>query len=218
MRDWLKEFKLHGAIWLHCGDPRAPHALLTSGLHSDGFVNTTAVTCRPELIEGILKSPDGLGPHLEEARGADWVIGSAMGAITLAHSAASVLRCRSGFTEKDGDRMTLARFHTLPGEKVLLVEDVITTGGSTLKTFDAVAGTGAEILPFLLALVNRSGRERLHAGKPERDRDGGISIEIRALITLDIKTWRPDECPLCKNGSASLRPKACWEELVSWNK
>ncbi|MCX7804993.1 MAG: hypothetical protein N3A38_07350, partial [Planctomycetota bacterium] len=80
MWEWLKEFKRHGAIWLHCGDPKAPHAMLTSGLHSDGFVNATAVTCRADLMEEILESRNGLALHLEDALGAHWVIGSAMGA------------------------------------------------------------------------------------------------------------------------------------------
>ena len=211
MWEWLKEFKRYGAIWLHNGDPRAPHALLTSGLHSNGFVNATAITCRADLMEEILESPNGLAPHIEEARGAQWVIGSAMGAITLAHATAARLRCRSGFTEKEGDRMVLSRFHISPGEKVLLVEDVVTTGGSTLKTFAAVAGEGAEILPFVVALVNRSGTNSLRS-------ESGRTLEIRSLLTLDIQTWKPEDCPLCRKGSVALRPKSCWDELMAGGK
>jgi orotate phosphoribosyltransferase len=201
--DWLKEFSEAGAIWMHDGNPARPHALLTSGLHSDGFVNCTLVTQRPEMLSRLLRAPDGLAPRLPKEP-VDWVAGSAMGAVTFAYAVAERLGARAAFTEKDGEAMKLARFEIQAGAKVLVVEDVISTGGSTLKTIQAIEAAGegrVEVLPFILCLVNRSGAARLAAR------------EIRALLSPAIHAWKPEECPLCRAGSKVLRPKGHWREL-----
>ncbi|MCY3023204.1 MAG: hypothetical protein NTW87_29860 [Planctomycetota bacterium] len=203
--DWRKLFQDHGAIWLHDGRPSRPHALLTSGLHSDGFVNCTFVTQQPEVVKRILAEQDGLGTRLPREK-VDWVVGSAFGAITLAYAVAAHIGARAAFTEKDGNGMRLARFEIGPEEQVLVVEDTVSTGGSTLKTIEGLQQNGvaaADILPQIVCLVNRSGVDRLG----ER--------ELRALIKLDIHVWPPAECPLCKGGSQALRPKTHWKELTS---
>ena len=209
MSNWTQEFEQAGAIWLHDGNPKRPHAQLTSGLCSNGFVNCTLVTQRPHLLKRILTAPDGLTQHFPDAaqgERVDWVIGSALGAVTFAYAVAERLEAQAGYTEKDGDAMKLARFEVLPGNWVLVVEDVISTGGSTLKTIDAIekaTGGHSHITPFIVCLVNRSGKT--HLG-PHR---------IRALITPDIHTWKPEECPLCKQGSQAVRPKSHWKELTA---
>jgi orotate phosphoribosyltransferase len=198
---WRQVFQQQGAIWTHDGRPERPHAVLTSGLHSDGFVNCTFVTQQPVLLQRIVR--EGLAPQLPPQ--ADWVIGSAFGAVTLAYAAALQLNAHAGFTEKDGDGMKLARFEIQPNAKVLVVEDTISTGGSTLKTLEGLQRAGvpaSSILPCIVCLVNRSGSPTL-AGR-----------EIRALLTLDIHTWQPDACPLCKAGSVAVRPKSHWAELT----
>ena len=203
--DWKQLFQDYGAIWMHDGKASRPHALLTSGLHSDGFVNCTFVTQHPELVQRIVTASDGLGTLLPREK-TDWVIGSAFGAITLAYAVGAQLGARAGFTEKDGDGMKLARFEIAPGEKILVVEDTISTGGSTLKTVGALQKAGAapgDILPYIVCLVNRSGSETLG------------SRQLRALITADIQTWQPGDCPLCKAGSRAVRPKANWKELTA---
>ncbi|MCZ7647962.1 MAG: orotate phosphoribosyltransferase [Planctomycetota bacterium] len=203
MVDWLDEFKRAGAVWLHGGDPVRPHAELTSGLHSDGFVNCTFVTQRPNLLNRILRDERGLAGKLPNER-ADWVIGSAFGAIAFAHAVAERLETRAGFTEKDGDGMALKRFELKPRETVLVVEDVISTGGSTLKTIAGLRAAGGEtlkLLPMVLCLVNRSGQTEL----------GGFAI--KSLLELSITSWDPKACPLCAKGSPALRPKTHWKEL-----
>lgn len=203
--DWRQTFQESGAIWMHDGKESRPHALLTSGLHSDGFVNCTFVTQRPALVRRIVSAPDGLAPLLPTER-VDWVIGSAFGAITLAYAVAEHLQVRAAFTEKDGDGMKLARFNLAPGEKMLVVEDTISTGGSTLKTIEALRNAGAapgDILPCIVCLVNRSLSDTL-SGR-----------QIRALITVKIQTWQPNQCALCKVGSKAVRPKAHWKELTA---
>lgn len=201
---WLDEFKRAGAVWLHDGTAQRPHALLTSGLHSDGFVNCTYVTQRPALVSRLLRDAQGLAPKLPKTR-IDWVIGSAFGAITFAHAVAERLEARAGFTEKDGDAMALKRFELAPGETILVVEDVISTGGSTLKTLEGIRQAGGgkvTVLPQILCLVNRSGRA---------DLDGHA---ITPLLELKINTWDAAACPLCKLGSQAVRPKTHWKELV----
>jgi orotate phosphoribosyltransferase len=201
-RDWKKDFEEYGAIWIHDGNPARPHALLTSGLHSDGFVNCTKVTQHPLVLQAAVT--EGLSPQLADLK-PDWVIGSAFGAITFAHAVAHYLLARAGFTEKDGDVMKLARFEIAPNETVLVVEDTISTGGSTKKTIEGIIASGVDdkrILPYIVALVNRSGSEDL-AGR-----------KIRALLTPVIHAWTPSECPLCKAGSQPVRPKAHWNELT----
>jgi orotate phosphoribosyltransferase len=202
--DWKKTFQEQGAIWIHDGKPARPHAVLTSGLHSDGFVNCTFITQQPALLQNILADKEGLAPKLPTEK-VDWVIGSAMGAVTIAYAVGLQLNARAGFTEKDGEAMKLSRFEISAGQKVLVVEDTISTGGSTLKTIEGLHKAGvseAQILPFVLCLVNRSGSNKL----------GGR--ELRALITTDIHTWPPDACPLCKSGSQAVRPKSHWHELT----
>lgn len=203
MSDWRKVFEEHGAIWVHDKNPKRPHALLTSGMHSDGFVNCTKVTQHPDLLQRILSEPNGLASRLPEQ--VDWVIGSALGAVTFAYAVAGALKVRAGFTEKDGEAMKLARFEVAPNEKVLVVEDTISTGGSTLKTIEGIIKSGVsekQILPYIVCLVNRSGSGTLNGR------------ELRALLTLDIHMWQAEQCPLCKEGSAVVRPKSHWHELT----
>jgi len=204
LTDWKKAFTEHGAIWIHDQKPSRPHALLTSGLHSDGFVNCTYITQQPALLRQILQDDDALGGKLPTQR-VNWVIGSAMGAVTFAYAVALQLEARAGFTEKEGDVMKLSRFEIQPHENVLVVEDTISTGGSTLKTLDGIRKAGVSedrILPLIVCLVNRSGSDTL-AGR-----------EIRSLIKPDIHTWKAEECPLCKAGSQAVRPKSHWLELT----
>src|SRR5579864_3322937 len=203
MTDWKQIFTDRGAIWIHDGKPGRPHALLTSGLHSDGFVNCTFVTQQPSLLQRILDENAGLSSKLPPEK-VDWVIGSAFGAITLAYAVALKLGARTGFTEKDGEGMKLSRFEIGKNEKVLVVEDTISTGGSTLKTLEGLQKAGvpdSNILPYIICLVNRSGSDKLGPR------------ELRALLQIDIHTWQPAECPLCQKGSQAVRPKSHWNEL-----
>jgi orotate phosphoribosyltransferase len=202
--DWRKTFQEQGAVWLHDGKPARPHAVLTSGLHSDGFVNCTFVTQQPALMQRILTEPEGLAAKLPGQ--VDWVIGSAMGAVTIAYAIALRTSARAGFTEKDGETMKLSRFQVGANEKALVVEDTISTGGSTLKTIEGIRQSGVKeenILPYIVCLVNRSGSKTL----------GGR--ELRALIDIDIHSWQPADCPLCRAGSQAVRPKSHWRELTA---
>jgi orotate phosphoribosyltransferase len=139
--------------------------------------------------------------------GVKWVIGSAMGAVCIAYEIAGQHGCLAGFTEPvkgdSGKQMVLKRFNVEPGDRVFVVEDVMTTGGTTLKTVKALKEAGAEILPIFAVLVNRSGKKNLDF------------IDIAALIDRAMPMWEPDDCPLCKKGSEPIRPKGNWDRLTA---
>jgi orotate phosphoribosyltransferase len=144
----------------------------------------------------------------------DRVVGPAMGAITLAHCVARVVTrwqwereqpCLRAYTIKatidNREVMVFEKTMVLPGERVLLVEDAVTTFGSLRLTADAVTALGGVVLPYIGVLVNHSDR---------REIDGR---QIVSLLNLPMPTWEPGECPLCKAGSVALRPK----ELDNWD-
>lgn len=204
----LEEYKKIGAFWVHDDNPKRPHALLTSGKHSNGFFNGSKVIVDPQLLRRSLLSIlwcDEGPKHLSHRP--KYVVGSALGAINIAHTMAEILGTKSCFTEPnviDGVKhMELKRFSISPKSDVLVVEDVLTTGGTTLKTIKALEDKGVFVLPSILVLVNRSGMVRLGDRK------------IFSLIDHHMPIWEPDECPLCKAGSEAVRPKDNWDRLTA---
>ncbi|MDD5110065.1 MAG: phosphoribosyltransferase family protein [Patescibacteria group bacterium] len=348
---WERAWQDAGGFWRHRGDPRLPHAELTSGKHSDGYANASVVVCRPELLSpmcaemhetiALREAPDrivgtaygsipfayelatalrckygfterpGEGPcklkrfeiktgdrvlvvtdrttedrllQLREtiaavrAAGAElqpiigvichrgnvtavdefqlasaagslrfwdektynamwwgssivqvdnpnvlervcadllrdlqmpigpaWVIGCGIEAITLAYQLGKMLGCKAGFTEREmakASPLTLARFDLKPREKILAVDDVITTGGTTEETIAAAETAQAEVIGHITAIANRSGKPKLG----ER--------EIVSLIAPQFRTWAPNDCELCRQGSKAIRPKGNWTLLT----
>jgi orotate phosphoribosyltransferase len=212
---WIAEFKNRGAYWLHDGNPARPHAVLTSGKHSTGFFNGEIILQDPmiadeaasDLAELLAKS--GCLPH-----SVDRVVGPAMGAITIAHDLARHIgRARGAPTlraypiprEKDGVKtMVFEKTTVEPNERVLLVEDVLTTGASVEMAKSAVLAKNAMTLGFIAALVNRS----------DLDYVGGK--KIIALIDQPMPMWEEGQCPWCNQGSEALRPPkapANWQRL-----
>lgn len=205
---WENQFTLLGALWNHDGNPENPHALLTSGMHSAGFFNTSKVIKEPcvtqcacqELSRRIIEELARSDPR---ERLPETVVGSAFGAITIAHECAKFLSARMAFTEKIDGKMRLGRFLVMSGERVLVVDDVITTGGTTQETIDELKRLNAYVLPVIGAFTNRSGKNTLSGKK------------IVSLIEYPMPIWIPAECPLCKKGSKALpHPKVHWNELL----
>jgi orotate phosphoribosyltransferase len=137
----------------------------------------------------------------------DYVIGPALGAVVMSFCMALRIQavlvpghCRASFTEKlespDGPKMVLRRSSLRPGDRVLVVEDVLTTGGSVDRTIDAVVQAGGDAAPVVAVLVNRSS---LDTARGDR--------KIVSLIDEPMPLWLPEECPLCGQGSEALRPK-----------
>lgn len=163
------------------------HFLLTSGLHSPRYVEKFNVLQHPEYTEELCRE---IAEHFKD-KGIQTVIGPATGGIILSQVTARILGVRSIFTEREKGVMTLRRgFHIDPGEKVLIVEDIVTTGGSIKEVVDVVNKAKGDIVGIGL-LVDRSG------GKA----DFGVPDDkVFALLHLTVPTYKPEECPLCKAG------------------
>ena len=201
-------FRQCSALWQHSGDPKAPHARLTSGLCSNGFVNTLEVLRHTNLCS--IMAQQIVGKVLDFYKKPDWVIGSDHAGATLSFEVARQLNVDHDFTEKgDGKSQVWKRFEVLPGQLVLQVEELITTS-LTLKEVRKGIRAGnplpVEFSPFVVALVHRSDELELE-GTP-----------IHFIRHFDIKTWDPTVCPLCAQGSESIPAKKNWARLTESSK
>ncbi|HLA25056.1 MAG TPA: orotate phosphoribosyltransferase [bacterium] len=180
------------AILDRTGAVRRGHFLLTSGLHTELFLLCAQVMQYPHELTAIAAA------MAVPFRGAqvEVVVGPAVGGIILAYEVARQLNARGIFAEKSEEgRMVLRRGFTVrPGERALVVEDALTTGGSTRNVIDALRAAGADVVG-ITALVDRSG--------------GAIDfgVPLHALLTMRIETWPPAECPLCRAGVPLVSPK-----------
>jgi orotate phosphoribosyltransferase len=212
--DWIREYQRKDALWIHNGNAKRPHALLTSGKHSNGFFNSRLVIPDEVLLRDAASDLLELLGNSDEIDGfeVDIVVGPQTGATKLAELISGLLpdwgcSCRwasPAKNEQQGQKSMIfsdADLRRLPGSMVLLCEDVLTTCGSIDLTATAVTNAGGIVLPVILALVNRSGLTEV---------DGK---NIIALIDRPMPMWTPDECPLCKVGSEALRPKDNWAKL-----
>ena len=128
--------------------------------------------------------------------GVEIVIGPAMGAVQMAYEVSRSLRCENFFAERGEDgKMALRRgFEVKPGQKVLLVEDVVTTGGSVREVMELVREAGG-VIAGVGSIVDRTG------GKID------FGVPFHAVISMDVQSWDPEECPLCKAGMpAPIKP------------
>jgi len=172
------------------------HFQLSSGLHSDRYFQCALLLEDPARAERLAKE---LAARIRKKAGQvpfDLVIGPALGAVIWAHEVARALGARCQFTERKDGKMELRRgFKLSPGERVLVVEDVLTTGGSTREVIEVMKHHDAR--PAAIgAIVNRSG------GNPFA-KDG---LELFALAEVEVKTWKPEECPLCRAGGSAVKP------------
>ncbi|SHE52358.1 orotate phosphoribosyltransferase [Desulfofundulus australicus DSM 11792] len=181
------------SIFKKTGAMLTGHFVLTSGRHSDRYFQCARVLEYPrycELLcrELVRKWGDG------ELAGVETVIGPALGGILVSYEVARVLGARSLFTERENGIMTLRRGFTLsPGERVLVVEDVITTGGSVREVIAVAREAGAQVAGVAV-LVDRS------------NGNANLDVPLRALLTIPVVTYSPEECPLCREGIPAVKP------------
>jgi orotate phosphoribosyltransferase len=165
------------------------HFRLTSGLHSGEYLQSALVLQHPDLAER-------LGRELAQSMPKGQVVVSpALGGLIIGHEVARAMDARFLFTERGPDgKMTLRRgFSLTPGETAVVIEDVITTGGSTREVIELLRAAGVQVLAAG-SIIDRSGG-RVDLGVPRA-----------ALATLDAVSWTPDECPLCKQGLPVVKP------------
>lgn len=159
------------------------HFKLTSGRHSQYYVEKFNVLQLPKKTEELCKA---IAEHFKDAN-IETVVGPVTGGIILAHETGKALGTRAIFTERVDGKMTFRRGFTLhEGERVLIVEDVVTTGGSVREVIDVVKEFGG--VPVAVAmLVDRSGGKATFGDVPNF-----------ALLHMDVETYEPENCPLCK--------------------
>src|SRR5512139_2630603 len=166
------------------------HFLLSSGLHSEQYLQSALVLQQPDIATKLCLA---LAEHFENSR-IEVVIAPALGGVFVSHETARALGVRALFAERVNGELSLRRGFTIrPGERVLVVEDVITTGKSTRETIEVVKKAGGSVIAAA-SLVDRSG------GKAE------LGVPYRSLVTLDVPAYQPDACPLCKAGSTPVKP------------
>ncbi len=181
--DILKIFKDSGALL-------EGHFILTSGLHSGRYFQCAVVFQYPWHAETLCRE---IADHFREAK-IDVVVSPAVGGIVFGQETARLLGVRSIFAERVEGTMTLRRgFVIAPGERVLLAEDVTTTGGSVKEVMQAVRDAGGEVVA-VTAVVDRSG------GQAE------FGVPYFSLFQMEVINYHPDDCPMCKAGSRAVKP------------
>jgi orotate phosphoribosyltransferase len=166
------------------------HFRLTSGLHSSGYLQCALVLQHPDLAEA-------LGAAIAErvrGLGAQAVLSPALGGIVIGQEVGRALGIRAIFAERQDGTLMLRRGFTLaPGEKVLVVEDVVTTGGSTRETIDVARAAGAQVVGAA-SIIDRSGGAQK------------LDVPYHALATVSLPTYEPEKCPLCLAGQPVVKP------------
>ena len=166
------------------------HFRLTSGLHSPGYLQCALVLQHPREAEA-------LGAAIaDRVRGLDvqTVLSPALGGIVIGQEVGRALGVRAIFAERQDGRLTLRRGFALdPGERVLVVEDVVTTGGSTRETIDLAREAGA-IVVGAAAIIDRSNGQQK------------IDVPFHVLAEVSLPTYDPASCPLCLAGQPVVKP------------
>ncbi|HEX5323205.1 MAG TPA: orotate phosphoribosyltransferase [Capsulimonadaceae bacterium] len=175
--DTLQIFKDAGALL-------DGHFLLTSGLHSPSYLEKFQVLQYPKYVEAMCAQI----ARCFQDREVETVLGPTTGGILLSYEVAKHLGTRGIFAEREGEGFALRRgFALKPGERVLVVDDILTTGGSVAKTVQVVRDAGAKLVGIGV-LADRGGEE-IDLGAP-----------VEALLRLKIPRYAPEDCPLCRAG------------------
>lgn len=184
MSDAMTEKEVEDLL-LETGAVMEGHFLLTSGLHSPRYVEKFNVLQKPVYTERLCRA---MAEKFKDAN-IETVVGPVTGGILLAHETGKALGARAIFTERENGKMTFRRGFTLhEGERVLIVEDIVTTGGSIREVIDVVKEHGG--IPVAVSmLVDRSGGRAAFG-----------DVLGTALLHMDVQTYKPEECPLCRKG------------------
>jgi len=186
---WLLLLEESGAL-------RHGHFQLSSGLHSTAYVQCALLLEQPERARRV-------GSALAVKVGAyrpDAVVSPALGGLIVGYATAAALDVPFRFTERAEGRMELRRgFAVRPDERIVVVEDVVTTGKSTLETMAVVEELGGRVVAVAAVL------DRIRGGRGSGE-NGPFQVPFEILVSLDLPTYRPGECPLCADGSRPEKP------------
>ncbi|MFA9422665.1 MAG: orotate phosphoribosyltransferase [Sedimentibacter sp.] len=164
------------------------HFMLSSGKHSNRYCQCAKLMQYPDKTEKVISIVAEKIKDLD----IDLVVGPAMGGITAAYELGRQLGVRAIFTERENNIMTLRRgFEIKKGEKILIMEDVITTGKSSMETAKVLEELGGEVIG-LGCILDRKASE--------------IHLPIYSAVELEFETYEANNCPLCKSGSTPIKP------------
>ena len=169
------------------------HFELSSGKHSSRYLQCAVALQHPAAAAALGQAiAEGLSEHLPATP--QVVVSPALGGLIIGHEVGRALGVRACFTERVDGEMTLRRgFHLEAGERVVMVEDVVTTGLSSQETLAVIRALGAT--PVATACVaNRSGKDDLD------------SLPLVSLLQPEFPLWNPEECPLCDAGGTAIKP------------
>ena len=165
------------------------HFRLTSGLHSTGYLQCALVLQHPQHAEALGRA---IGTRVADLY-ATVVLSPALGGIVIGHEVARALGVRAVFAERqDGALMLRRGFMLSESDRVLVVEDVITTGGSTRETMQVAVAAGGRVVGAA-SIVDRGGA-------------GSFDVPFRSLVSITLPTYEPERCPLCAQGMPVVKP------------
>ena len=179
----IDQFKATGALL-------EGHFQLSSGLHSTVYLQCALVLQFPERAEAFGRAI----AEVFQGQGIELVASPAIGGLVIGHEVARALGARFVWTEREAGQMVLRRGFTIaPGEKTLIVEDVITTGGSTRETIEAVRNAGADVVGAA-SIIDRSGGS------------ADVGVPLSSLASLRVLSFEPAVCDACKLGEPVVKP------------
>ena len=176
-------------LYRRCGALLEGHFRLTSGLHSSGYLQCALVLQHPQHAEALGRAVADLAREMRPTV----VLSPALGGIVIGHEVARALGVRAIFAERQDGGLTLRRgFIIGETDRVLVVEDVLTTGGSTRETIQVARAAGGRVVGAA-SIVNRG-------------RDVELGVPYVSLVQIDLPTYEPDTCPLCAQGMPVVKP------------
>ncbi len=178
----------------HLGALLDGHFRLSSGLHSPSYLQCALVLQHPAEAEALGRAlAEALRARLGGVRPTA-VLSPALGGLIIGHEVARALGVRAIFAERSEGVLTLRRgFDLAPADRVVIVEDVLTTGGSTRETMEVANTRGAAVVAAA-AIINRSGS------------DSPVDVPFTALAALTPPTYKPESCPMCEQGIPVTKP------------
>jgi orotate phosphoribosyltransferase len=181
--EWLDLFRRSGALL-------EGHFLLSSGLHSSGYLQCALVLSHPAHAEtlgrAVAAGLRGLRPTV--------ILSPALGGVVIGHEVARALGVRALFAERQDGVLTLRRgFALSESDRVVVIEDVLTTGRSTRETMQVASAAGGTVVG-VGSIVDRSGGE------------ANLGVPFISLFDMALPTFEPGDCPLCRQGSVAIKP------------
>ena len=170
------------------------HFILSSGLHSGNYLQCALALQYPADARQFGKAIAEALPQVVDLASIDTVASPAIGGLVIGYAVAEALNVRFIWTERQSGEMTVRRGFTVrPGERILVVEDVITTGGSTRECVAALEKNGAKVVAAA-SIIDRS------------NGSADVGVPRISLVTMNVPTYDPAECPMCARGDEAVKP------------